>query len=76
MIEVTVHLGRADARVEIAHIGTVHWVNLCGAPNGPTNGVRIFCSTPEAAEALAEAFVTCGARRVNRQVDAVEDDDE
>ena len=70
MVEVTIHFGRADSRVQCEHIrGTVHWVNLWARPNEPTNGVRIFCSTPEAAEALAEAFVKCGARRVNRQVD-------
>ena len=77
VVEVTIHFGRADARVEIAHIGTVHWVNLWTRPNEPSNGVRIFCTTPEAAEALAEAFVTCGARRVNpADMAGVEEDDD
>ena len=69
MVEVAIHFGRADARVATEHIGTVHWVNLWAIQNSPTNGVRIFCPTPEAAEVLAEAFITCGARRVNRQAD-------
>ena len=73
MVEVTIHFGRADARVESEHIGRSHWVNLWATPNGPTNGVRIFCTTPEAAEVLAAAFVRCGARRVHRQVDSKED---
>jgi hypothetical protein len=68
VVEVAIHFGRADARVESEHIGTAHCVNLWAAQNGPTNGVRIFCTTPEAAEALAEAFVKCGARRVNRDL--------
>ena len=70
MVEVTIHFGRADAKVESEHVGVAHWVNLWATQNGPANGVRIFCTTPEAAEALAEAFVRCGARRINRQWEA------
>ena len=73
MIEVTVHFGRADARVESEHIGTAHWVKLWATPNGPSNGVRIFCVDRDSAEGLASAFVRCGARRVHRQVDSQED---
>ena len=73
VVEVTIHFGRANARVESAHIGRVHWVNLWAIQNSPTNGVRVFCVDRDSAEGLAAAFVRCGAVRVRRLVDAKED---
>jgi hypothetical protein len=49
-----------------------HWVDL-GVLGDRNHRLRIFCTTAQAAEALCRAFVTCGARRVNRQVDAKND---
>lgn len=73
VVEVTIHFGRADARVESEHIGQVHFVNLWATQNGPTGGVRVFCVDRDSGETLAQAFERCGAKRVNRQVDATND---
>ena len=69
MIEASVYFGSSTkASVESTHIGTNHWITLWPT-NSPSDKLRVFCTTHESAEALAEAFVQCGALRVNHQVD-------
>lgn len=68
MIDIAVHFARTPSEVDSQHVGVAHWVDL-GVLGDRNHRLRIFCTTPEAAEALADAFVKCGARRVNRQVD-------
>ena len=53
-------------------MGVAHWVDL-GVLSDRNHSLRIFCTTAEAAEALCRAFVTCGAKRVNHEIDARED---
>lgn len=72
MIDIAVHFGRTPCEVDCQHVGVAHWTDL-GVPGDRNHSLRIFCTTREAAEALAEAFVICGARRVNHQVDATND---
>jgi hypothetical protein len=74
VIDVAIHFGRTEARVECERSGSVHWVTLwptehLEAVTVTTSKVRIFCVTHDAAEALAEAFVKWGARRVSREVE-------
>jgi hypothetical protein len=62
---------RIQARVECERSGLVYWVTLwptehLEAVTSMTSKVRMFCTTPEA----AEAFVKCGAKRVNQQLEA------
>ena len=68
MIDISVHFGRTPCEVGSQHVGVAHWVDL-GVLGDRNHSLRIFCITPEAAEALADAFVRCGAKRVHRQVD-------
>ena len=68
MFDFSVHFGRTACEVGSQHVGVAHWVDL-GVPGDRNHRLRIFCTTPEAAEALAAAFVLCGAKRVTRQVD-------
>jgi hypothetical protein len=72
VIEATVYFGSTQASVESTHIGINHWVSLWPT-NNPSDKLRIFCTCHDGAEALAEAFVKCGARRVSREVDAKND---
>ena len=74
MIDVAIHFGRTQARVELERSGSICWVTLwpserLEAVTSTTSKVRIFCTTHAAAEGLAEAFVKCGARRVSREVE-------
>jgi hypothetical protein len=68
VIETNVHFGRTRCEVDSQHVGVAPRVDL-GAV-GDKNRLSIFCTTREAAEALAEAFVKCGAKRVSRQLEA------
>lgn len=49
MVEVTIHFGRADARVESEHIGQVHFVNLWATQNAPPVACGFFVSIATAA---------------------------
>ena len=69
VIDISVHFGRTACEVDSQHVGVAHWIDL-GVPGDRNHRLRIFCTTLEAAETLAEAFVKCGAKRVHRQVDA------
>jgi hypothetical protein len=74
VFDLAIHFGRTEARVECERSGSVYWVTLwptehLEAVSSTTSKVRIFCITHDAAEALAEAFVKCGARRVSREVE-------
>jgi hypothetical protein len=69
VIDIAVHFGKTPSEVDTQHVGVAHWVDL-GVLGDRNHRLRIFCTTAQAAEALCRAFVTCGARRVNRQVDA------
>jgi hypothetical protein len=79
VIDVAIHFGRTQARVELERSGSICWVTLwpvterLEAVTSTTSKVRIFCTTHAAAEVLAEAFVKCGARRVSREVDLKSD---
>jgi hypothetical protein len=68
VIETNVHFGRTRCEVDCQHVGVAHWVDL-GAVGDKNHRLRIFCTTHDGAEALAEAFVKCGAKRVNRQLE-------
>jgi hypothetical protein len=68
MFDIAVHFGRTPSEVDSQHVGVAHWVDL-GILGDRNHRLRIFCTTHAAAEALAEAFVKCGAKRVNRQVE-------
>jgi hypothetical protein len=72
MIDIAVHFGRTPSEVDTQHVGVAHWVDL-GVLGDRNHRLRIFCTTAEAADALTEAFIRCGARRVNHQIDARED---
>jgi uncharacterized protein YaeQ len=72
MIDIAVHFGRTPSEVDTQHVGVAHWVDL-GVSGDRNHRLRIFCTTAEAAEVLTAAFVRCGARRVNHQIDARED---
>ena len=69
MIDIAIHFGRTASEVDSQHVGVAHWVDL-GAVGDRNHRLRIFCTTREAAEALAEAFVKCGANRVSSQLEA------
>ena len=75
MIDVAIHFGRTEARVECERSGSVYWVTLwptehLEAVTSTTSKVRIFCIDRAGAEALTQAFVKCGAKRVSRQLEA------
>ena len=75
MIDVAIHFGRTEARVECERSGSVYWVTLwptkaLEAVSSTTSKVRIFCIDHESAERLAQAFERCGAKRVSRQLEA------
>ena len=72
MIDIAVHFGKTASEVDSQHVGVAHWVDV-GAVGDKNHRLRIFCTTHDSAEALTEAFVKCGARRVTRQVDAKSD---
>lgn len=72
MIDIAVHFGKTPSEVDTQHVGVAHWVDL-GVSGDRNHRLRIFCTTAEAAEVLTAAFVRCGARRVNHQIDARED---
>jgi hypothetical protein len=69
VIDIAIHFGRTASEVDSQHVGVAHWVDL-GAVGDRNHRLRIFCTTREAAEALAEAFVKCGANRVSSQLEA------
>ena len=69
VFQTNVHFGRTRCEVDSQHAGVAHWVDL-GAVGDKNHRLRIFCTTHDAAEALAEAFVRCGAKRVSRQLEA------
>ena len=75
MIDVAIHFGRTEARVELERSGSISWVTLwpterLEAVTAKTSKVRIFCIDHESAETLARAFERCGAKRVSRQLEA------
>jgi hypothetical protein len=72
VIDIAVHFGKTPSEVDTQHVGVAHWVDL-GVSGDRNHRLRIFCTTAEAAEVLTAAFVRCGARRVNHQIDARED---
>jgi hypothetical protein len=69
MLDVAIHFGRTEARVEVERSGSVSWVTLWPTEHW-TSKVRIFCIDHESAERLAQAFERCGAKRVSRQLEA------
>jgi hypothetical protein len=69
VIDIAVHFGKTPSEVDSQHVGVAHWVDL-GVLGDRNHRLRIFCTTHDGAEALAEAFVKCGARRVNHQLEA------
>jgi hypothetical protein len=78
VIDVAIHFGRTEARVECERSGSVYWVTLwptehLEAVSSTTSKVRIFCVDHESAERLAQAFEQCGAKRVSRKVDLKSD---
>jgi hypothetical protein len=75
VIDVAIHFGRTQARVELERSGSICWVTLwpterLEAVSSTTSKIRIFCTTHDAAERLAQAFERCGAKRVSRQLEA------
>jgi hypothetical protein len=75
VIDVAIHFGRTEARVQLEWSGSICFVTLwpterLEAVTAKTSKVRIFCIDHDSAEALTQAFVRCGAKRVSRQLEA------